>query len=144
MFCEWMLHVGYEGTYHSYKKKKNSGEICIHSMHYSLSLVVWNGLSICYTLVLSRNKGKYWNLIHFFVDFLDVILVSEVALNLPVYDWWIKHLKLYRNDCDVLLDGTEQNASIISACQQLLLKKYPKIVGFEDTVLARPSPMVYY
>ena len=73
-------------------------------------------------------------MIHFFVDFLDVIVVSEIALS-PVYDWWIKHLKLYRNDCDVLLDGSELNASIISACQQLPSKQYPKIVGFEDRVL---------
>ena len=135
-FFLWMLHVGYEPTYHSQKQK----EFWISKKSYTFKTIpctiichLWSPLLFemeCrfVIFVLSRNKGKYWKSIHFFVDFLDLIVISEIA---RVYNWWIKHLKLCRNDHDVLLDESELNVSTISACHQLLSKQYSKIVVFK-------------
>ena len=58
--------------------------------------------------------------------------VSECCPS-PVYDWWIEHLRLSRSDSHLLLDGEELNDSLINACQYLLSKQFPKVVGLQDT-----------
>ena len=65
---------------------------------------------------------------------LDIIIVHDSAPS-PVNDWWIKRLRLSRRDCDILWDGKELTDSLINACQHLLSKQYPNVVGFEDTAL---------
>jgi len=53
----------------------------------------------------------------------------------PVYEWWIQDLNLLKVDRDVLTDGMELTDNLINATLVLLGAQFPKLDGFQNTIL---------
>ena len=63
------------------------------------------------------------------------ILISDSDED-PLFSWWREELWLHKRDKVIYLSGEDLTDNIINAAQKLLNKKFPEIVGFQDTILA--------
>ena len=65
---------------------------------------------------------------------IETVYVSDSDAD-PDLKWWIKDIKLYDEDKNVLLSRQELTENIINAAHSLLRLQFSHIGGLQDTIL---------